>query len=151
MMSNEERDRLAQEIWAKSAEEIEKSITSAIRCELTRDIQSRSQRLVSAKMGEILGPMLDARMEELVKVAEKIVDRVFVSIEAKVLDALQYKLQDHVEGVFDAFAYELAASMKTSALQTVEKALHDAREARDKAYQERKKAAAEAAEAKEEV
>jgi len=143
MMTEEDRNKLAQEIWAKSAKEIEQSIRSAIHCELRSDIQSRSRRLVDAEMGKILGPMLNTRLEELVQAAEKIVDRVFVSIEAKVLDALQYKLQDHVEGVFDAFAYELAASMKTSALQTVEKALHDAREARDRAYQERKNAALE--------
>ena len=140
MMSEEDRNRMAQEIWAKSAEEIEKSITYAISYELRGDIQSRARKIVDSEMDKILRPMIDARREEMILAAEKIVEKIFRQMEDKVLSKMEQDLRYHSEDAFSRFAQSLAGGMKAAALGEVTRAFDEVRTAREKAYLERKAA-----------
>jgi len=140
MMDEEDRNKLVQEIWAKSTEEIEKAVKYAIIHELRGDIQSRARKVADAEIDKILRPMIEARREELIKAAEKIAEKMFQQMEDKVLSRLEQDLQYHSEGVFAKFAETLVNGMKSAALGEVTRALKESHIARQRAYLDKKAA-----------
>jgi len=143
IISEEERERMAKAVWETTKEEIEKNVTYAISSELRMDMSSRTKRLVAAEMDNLLRPMIEARMEELRRVAEKTMDRLFQQMEDRVLSALESKLTYHTDNIFDSYARELAGAMKSAAFEVVKTRVEAVRREKEQEYFERMLVAAE--------
>ena len=115
LVTETEREAMAQRIWTQTKTDIENSVSSAIRQELRMDMSSRTKRIVGSEIDKLLRPAIEARMEDLKMVVEKTLDKLFQKVEAAAMDALESKVGYHVDGMFDQVGKQIALDMKRAA------------------------------------
>ena len=131
MMSNEEQEDFVRKIWESQKAEIEKSVAYSLRAEMSTRTQSIAQRIIAAKLKDILNPLIDAKKVEIQTAAEKMIERLSNKLE----ESVKNELKEAFTSYHYDFANEITGQLKTKlnrALQNVLSFSYESKEFEEK-------------------
>lgn len=111
MLTEEQRNEMAEKIWAASKGEIENTITNAIRSEIRMDMTSRTKRLVASELEKLLRPAIEARMADLSQLVERTVQKMFDRVEEVAWNQLEASLHYRGEELFTGIVRAIVSDL----------------------------------------